>query len=235
MEKTNLKVSIIIPVHEEREIINNLLQRLKKQNNNYYLKEIIIVDSNGNTIQVINSNLIKWDKLLLFQGKSKGRAAQMNFGASKAKGDILLFLHADCILPKNALKLIYEMMMIHDINAGAFNSDYKTDKKYLKLYVKVANFWAKITQRPLGDQGIFVRREIFEKLNGYRTMPIFEEFEFISRLKKKGLRIKFVNATIIANSRRFDNCFICQVVKNRILTVMYYLGFDTKLLAKMYK
>ena len=124
------------------------------ENNSLKNDEIIVVDGHkDSTIKEIHlENIIKITS-------EKGRAKQMNKAANLASGSILLFLHADTILPKNALNLIRDSLN-NDIVAGAFDLSFDSSKKALKLISKIASSRSRLTSLPYGDQAIFIKKDI---------------------------------------------------------------------------
>ena len=122
------KFSIVIPVLDEQENINSLIDQLKNTNNGEDF-EIIVVDgdNDGGTVEVIRDNSVK--SLI----SEKGRGCQMNFGATAALGEILIFLHADTRLPSKALSKIDDVMKNPGYVAGAFDLGIDTDRLFLKF------------------------------------------------------------------------------------------------------
>jgi glycosyltransferase involved in cell wall biosynthesis len=103
-----------------------------------------------------------------------GRASQLNAGARAANGDGFLFLHADTRLPFGGIDAVREYLVVPAIVGGAFRLRLDSSRWPLKVVERAANWRTRLTRIPYGDQAIFVKREVFETLNGFREMEIIE-------------------------------------------------------------
>ncbi|MEW6602357.1 MAG: TIGR04283 family arsenosugar biosynthesis glycosyltransferase [Nitrospirota bacterium] len=161
-------------------------------------EELIIVDggSSDNTAEAAREFTPK-----VFEAKT-GRASVMNFGAGKAAGDILLFLHADCVLPKGAFSRIRETLNDSDVAAGAFALGIDHHGMGFRLIETAANIRSRLTSLMYGDQGMFLRKEVFDHIGGFAEIPLMEDIEISKRLKKEG-RIVFIDPPIKASPRRW--------------------------------
>jgi len=165
----------------------------------------------------------------------KGRANQMNKGARYAKFDTLLFLHADTILPDFAFKKIEETLK-DDINAGAFDLSFDSSKKSLKFIAFVASIRSRLTKLPYGDQAIFIKKEIFNKIGGYGKIDLMEDLNLMQKLKKQNYKIKILKQKVITSSRKYENNgIIYNIIKNWTLLSLYFLGVNPNKLAKFYR
>jgi len=224
-----MKLSIIIPVLNEGD---DLLPTLKSLS---YLKkcdhEIIIVDggSQDNTLAIAKPYA---DIILTSE---KGRARQMNYGASKANGDILWFLHADSLIPDNADQLIVNALQQTHSVWGRFNIRLSGSKWVFRIIEQFINKRSRLTGIATGDQGIFVLRREFEKLNGYAELPLMEDINLTKRLKKISLPI-CLQQTIITSSRRWEsNGVIKTVMLMWYLRFAYFIGTPADKLIRLYK
>lgn len=188
------KISVIMPVLNEAKKLRNTLNRLYLSEN----EELIIVDG-GSVDGTVSIAREFTDKV--FTAK-KGRARVMNFGAQKARGDILLFLHADCTLPDNAFTVIREVLGNNNIAAGAFTLRIDSPKTGFRVIEIFSNLRAKLTSLIYGDQGMFLRKEIFSRIGGFADIPLMEDIEISRRLSKIG-KIIFVKQPVTASSRRW--------------------------------
>lgn len=204
--------------------INVYLNRLPK------VDEVIVVDGNGTS----TLDLIKNENIIKISSK-KGRANQMNEGAKYATSDILLFLHADTLLPHNALPDIKEALKEEDTVAGAFDLDFKTQKKSLKFIAKVASWRSRKTRLPYGDQAIFIKKEVFERVGRYENIALMEDVNLMQKLKKENLKIKILNQKVLTSPRKYEqNGIIFNVLKNWLLISLYFMGVSPNKLAKLY-
>ncbi|MEX0655135.1 MAG: TIGR04283 family arsenosugar biosynthesis glycosyltransferase [Phycisphaeraceae bacterium] len=132
---------------------------------------------------------------------SPGRARQMNAGAEAARGDVLLFLHADTRLPFGYERQIEQVLAQPCGIAGAFPLAFDHVTPALRLIEAAANRRSRWRQLPYGDQAIFLRRETFSRMNGYRDLPVMEDFELVRRLRREG-RIRLAPTAVITSARR---------------------------------
>jgi len=220
-------ISVIIPVFNEEKHIKSCLKSIHNQKGDY---EIIIVDcsSEDSTIKAAK----KYNKVSVLKSK-KGRVMQMNTGAVKAKGDILLFLHADAILSINAFVEI-ENSIKKGFIGGGFLQKFSEKNFLLKLVSLRSNLRALTTHIFFGDQAIFVRKDIFEKLNGFRSIPIMEDFDFSKRMKKEGKVIAIKNKVIVSGRNYLRNGILKLTFIYFILMLMYHLRFDYRKIRKVY-
>lgn len=159
---------------------------------------MIIVDggSSDNTVSIAREFTEK-----VFEART-GRASVMNFGAGKASGDILLFLHADCIPPDNGFTLIRAALRNGNIAAGAFLLRIDHPGFGFRLIESISNIRSRITSLMYGDQGMFLRKEMFDYIGGFAGIPLMEDIEISRRLKKEG-KIVFIKPPIKASPRRW--------------------------------
>ncbi|MCX5906873.1 MAG: TIGR04283 family arsenosugar biosynthesis glycosyltransferase [Deltaproteobacteria bacterium] len=188
------RISIIIPALNEEERIAACLASTQKSSN----VERIVVDggSRDKTVELARSLGAR------VLPSSRGRAPQMNTGAERATGELLLFLHADTCLPEGFDRYVREILAQPDVAAGAFGFRLDGSSRSLRLIERVANWRARKLQMPYGDQAIFLRADLFRAVGGYPEMPIMEDFELIRRLKRKG-RVEIAPVPAITSPRRW--------------------------------
>ncbi len=188
------RISIIMPVINEAVNLANSLRQLKLSE----YEELIVVDG-GSTDDTVSIAREFTDKV--FVTKS-GRASVMNYGAQKAHGVILLFLHADCILPDNAFNIIRETLADHRVSAGAFSLGIDHTSVKFRIIEFGANIRSRISSIVYGDQGIFVNKDTFARIGGYANIPLMEDIEISQKLMKAG-KIILVKTPIKASPRRW--------------------------------
>ena len=219
-------ISVIIPTLNEEAVIEQTLRSLRETSE----VEIIVVDggSRDQTIKIAR----RYAETL---SSGPGRGRQMNEGACHAHGQFLLFLHADSILPARALSQIVNTLKDPEVVGGAFQLGINTKKFLLRMVATFANWRCAMTRIPYGDQGIFVRRTVFEKVGGYPDQPLMEDLEFSRRLKRQG-RLVFLPDRVLTSSRRWDQEGIfCTTVRNQVLIFLYLLGVSPERLAPWYR
>ena len=188
-------VSIIIPtLNEEANLARTLAPACSAA------VEIVVVDG-GST----DGTLMEAGRLGVraIQAPVPGRAAQLNFGASATTGDILLFLHADTILPKGAAESIERALRRIDVAGGAFARQFASDSLFLKCTCLAAEIRNRVLGWHLGDQAMFVRRSVFEQLGGFKLVPRFEDLDFSRRMATVG-RVVTLRPPVITSARRFE-------------------------------
>ena len=227
----NYTFSIVIPVfHETRYILNTLspLFPLTK----HKLADIIVVDGdeNGSTISTLAHLPIKKTTA------PKGRAYQMNKGASMASGNVLVFLHADTLLPKNALKEIHAALKRNQIVGGAFELGIDSSQIRYRFIEAAVKLRSHLTHIPYGDQAIFIKKDYFFKLGGFPNLPIMEDIALMQKVKKRGGPIAILPLKVKTSARRWEKeGFVYCSLRNFTLMVCYYLGIPPKRLATYYR
>lgn len=227
----SFKFSIIVPVFHEGERINDLIEyvnRLDSEGNS----EIIIVDGaqEKDTLTAIRSNHV------IKISSEQGRAKQMNAGASIARGEILVFLHADTELPTDALRKIGSFIEQKEYVGGAFDLGIKSDKLIFKAIGTISSLRSRLNRIPFGDQAIFIRREYFNKMGGYKEIPLMEDVELLRRIKKSGDRIRIFHDRVMTSPRRWEReGVIYCTLRNWILQALYLSGVSPEKLTDFYK
>ena len=225
---SNCIFSIIIPVLHEAKNINPLLEHLQELDENC---EIIVVDGcpKRETIDNIRNKEIK--KLI----SEEGRGRQMNTGAAIASGEILIFLHADTRLPVNALDRIRHSLQKKQYVGGAFDLSIRSDKLILKVIATCASLRSRLTRIPYGDQAIFIRKDYFNKIGGYKEIPLMEDVELMKRIKKRGDKIYIFSDRVFTSPRRWEKeGIICCTLRNWIIIILYLIGISPDKLARYY-
>ncbi len=189
-----MKISVVMPVLNEAKNLQHTLTSLKLTEH----EELIVVDGNSSDDTVSLARRFTNNVFIA----EKGRALQMNFGADKADGDILLFLHADCVLPKHGFTVIRNTLKNTAVAAGAFDLSIDHSAWRFRVIAFGANLRSRVTGIPYGDQGIFMTREVFMEAGGFAEIPLMEDIEISGRLKRIG-KIMFVKPPIKTSPRRW--------------------------------
>ncbi|MDJ0648342.1 MAG: TIGR04283 family arsenosugar biosynthesis glycosyltransferase [Xenococcaceae cyanobacterium MO_188.B19] len=223
-----MTISIIIPVLNEEAIIQETITRLQGNTD----VEIIVVDggSKDKTVEIAK----QW-KITLVTSQKVGRGNQMNCGAAIAKGDILLFLHADTQLPPNYAQLIKETLSQPQVIAGAFELTIDSPQTSLRFIETMVNWRSRFLSLPYGDQALFLKQKTFSKIGGFPNIPIMEDFEFVKKLKNQG-KIALLPAKVITSSRRWQKLGVFKTTLiNQLIILGYYLGVSPIKLRHFYQ
>ena len=165
-----------------------------------------------------------------------GRGRQMNAGASDALGEILIFLHADTCLQVDALTLIRHALANRQYVAGAFDLGIRSKKLIFKIIANTASLRSRFTRMPYGDQVIFIRKDYFQTIGGYRTIPLMEDVDLFKRIKKGGDTICILPARALTSPRRWENeGIISCTLRNWMLIILYQIGVSPEKLAHFYR
>lgn len=196
-------ISIITPILNESENIKLFLSHLNTLEGDF---ELILVDgcSTDNTISMVNKYKNTFKRNLKLVKTSQGRGKQMNEGAKVSEGDIFLFLHVDCTIEKDAINVIEKETKSKNIIGGGMVQAFSNPDFFLRFISKYGNFRVKINKIFFGDYGIFVKKDIFEKVGGYDDIVFLEDVEFCKKLKNYGELIQ-INRKITTSSRRFQS------------------------------
>jgi len=188
------EISVVIPVANEAAALPDCLARISRR-----ASEILVVDAASNDQ---SAALARAAGCQVVPAPQRHRARQMNLGAAQARGRILLFLHADTWLPPDALAKIIDAIDRRRALGGGFARRYRSRSLTLAMTSRLAAIRNRLWGWHLGDQAIFVRRDIFDRLCGYRDIPIFEDLDFSRRLRALGKTVT-LTPPAYSSARRF--------------------------------
>lgn len=221
-------ISVVIPTLNEEDNIRRSIEAVRAENGNL---EIIVADggSSDNTVAEAES----FRDVLVVRSR-KGRGLQLNAGAAVSHGDVLLFLHADTVMEEGWSMYIRSAFEDEGVVGGAFTLGIDCPGWRFRL----TEYWVKLRCRlfllPYGDQGIFVMRDAFERLGGYREIPVMEDVDMVGRMKKLG-RIVMLDKKAHTHARKWvREGWARTSLRNQLLMIMYRLGVDPHRLARIY-
>ncbi len=225
-------ISIIIPVCDENGLIEKNLNYLNRTCRRSQV-EIILVD--GGQIDV-NTDPVKSGADKILKSSRKNRAYQMHLGAAASKGDLLLFLHIDTLLPPNWFDSLFETWNNKQQPAAtAFRLQFdKTGWPY-NLIRWAAEKRSICTGVPHGDQAIAVSRKRYFEIGGYPDVPLLEEYLLFKQFKNIG-NVKLLPDNIITSTRRYEkNGPLRTGLRNAALLLLYAIGCPPNSLARFYR
>lgn len=227
-----MRISVIIPVYNEQENLAKRLSFLCNQTDKFPIE--IIVSNSPETTDDTPNVCKNFSKLHFINAPKKGRAAQMNFGAKHATGEILLFLHADVELPTNFYEEVTNAIK-NGFKAGFFAYQFDRETTLLNLnssFTKKDGLFA-----GGGDQCQFFTKNTFEKLQGYNEeFCIMEDFEMMDKVRKSKVPYTIIQSLATVSARKYDqNSWLKVNLINGYVFLKYKLGVHPTKLRKTYK
>lgn len=222
-------ISVIVPALNEAHGIVAMLQTL--QNMRVRGREIIVVDG-GSADDTVALCAPLADRIIV---ATTGRASQMQAGAVQARGAVFWFLHSDTRAPADADRLIAAALAPGDRSWGRFDIGFAEAGVLLQLVAAFMNLRSRLTGIATGDQGIFVTRELFARVNGYPQIPLMEDIA-LSRLLKRYSRPLCLRARVITSARRWRaHGTVRTILTMWSLRLAYFLGVSPAWLARFYR
>ena len=221
-----MKISVIVPVLNEEYSIAATLQALVP----LVPHEIFIVDggSSDRTREIAARFQVK------VISSQRGRAPQMNRGAGEASGDVLLFLHADTRLPPTAFADIAGALSDRRYLGGRFDVELDGKHWLLPLVGRMISYRSRVSKVGTGDQGIFVRREVFERMRGFQDIPLMEDIAFCRALKRLG-GVACLRSRVVTSARRWEVDGVWRTIGRMwTLKLLYFAGVSPARLKQFY-
>ena len=240
-------VSVVIPAYNEEKALPHTLRELLRQPGDY---EVIVVDggSTDRTRAIVESFgfIDSASDSHLLSGASgetfhvsrftfrapKGRASQINAGAKEARGEWLLFLHADTTLPFGAIQWLNEMEADQTIQAGGFMHQFSSDDWRLKLISFLDNFRCIRSRIIYGDQALFVRRALFAQLDGFPNQRILEDVAFCEKLITVTKPL-LLSQPVVTDARKFLKMGVWRSFL-RVLLIILHVEFHLPVLPRAF-
>lgn len=221
-------LSIIIPCLNEAECISVTLAALGPARRRG--AEVIVVDG-GSDDATTDRAASMADAVI---SAPRGRASQMNAGAARARGEILLFLHADCRPPEAVDGLVIDGLKRAGRSWGRFDVSIDGAHPLLRAVERLMNWRSRLTGIATGDQGIFVTRTLFTAAGKFPDIPLMEDVELSKRLKRFGPPL-CLRHCIVTSGRRWEKRGVVRTILLMWrLRLAYWLGADPRRLAMRY-
>lgn len=227
------RISAIVAALNEQQRITSCLEALERQG----FDERILVDGGSGDATLERAA----PRATLILHSAAGRGRQLALGARHARGDVLLFLHADCRLPEGARESILSLLARPGVVAGAFRTCHVVDERekgslrarLLAPLLPIADLRSSYTRLPYGDQAIFVDAAAYRRAGGFRPIPIFEDVDLAERLWGQG-RIEVLRACVSVSARRYLAHPLRAALAMNTLPALFRLGVSGERLRALY-
>lgn len=221
-------VSILIPIWEDATALRKILATISKFHGAH---EVIIADA---SLSNQCAHIANEAGARVVRCARPGRGPQMNAAARVATGDVLIFQHADTELQQIHLDALRTAMRDPEISGGAFYRQFDSRHPRLMWLESLTRALADAGGTIYGDQSIFVRRTVFERMGGYRELPLMEDVDFSKRLLAEGRRV-LLDPAIATSSRHHDRCGAWRTsFRNGLLLLLYRAGAPSDFLHAWY-
>jgi rSAM/selenodomain-associated transferase 2 len=222
-----MTISVVIPVLNEERTITETIRHTAGLG----LHEIIVVDGGSTDQTRARAESLGIARVLTSR---PGRARQLNAGAKICRSDVLLFLHADTHLPQSARKSIESGLVNGLVVGGRFDVQFDTDSIWSRTVGTFMNIRSRVTRISTGDQAIFVRRGVFEQLGGFSDIPLMEDIEFSTRLKRRGPTVALHDRVVTSFRRWEQQGPLRTILLMWALRFLYWIGVSPHRLARLY-
>lgn len=221
-----MTLSIVIPVLNEEEVIGPSLSSLVNGD-----QEIIVVD--GGSLDKTREVAHRYTPHVM--SSPRGRGMQQDVGARHARGDTLLFLHADTLLPLGFREMVLGALLDPRVTFGAFRLEIVPPSPSMNLIALMANFRTRLLKMPYGDQALFMRRQTYLLTGGFRDLALMEDVDLVRRLNRQG-SFKLVQGFVKTSARRWKReGVLYTTLRNWSLMVRFLLGQSPRRLQRLYR
>lgn len=229
------EISVIVPTLDEETAIEHTLRGILARRDEADV-EVIVADggSRDRTVAIAQryARVVHADR---------GRARQLNGAAREATGKILFFVHADMELPSGAIAAVRQKVQLEGYDGGGFSNVFARHNAQIKRLGRVLNLRLRDNDHDrntvfFGDNGIFVRRDVFDALGGFRDIPIMEDYDFSTRLRSHHRAVRIQSPPLVVSARRHERAgFVRTRLRWIVVKQLYLLGCPPRLLARLYR
>jgi rSAM/selenodomain-associated transferase 2 len=224
-----MKLSIVIPVLDEAARLPALLRALKREPCDG--TEIIVVDGGSSDG---SPDAARGLGATVIEGY-RGRGQQLAAGTRAARGEAILFLHADTVLPPNAAAQIEEALVDPAVVGGNFALTFDGADRFSR-WLDGFYAWLRGNGFYYGDSAIFIRRDVLARIGGIRPISLMEDHDLVRRMERAGRTVCLDRPGAVTSSRRFDKRHPLGIVWQwTYLHVLYHAGISPDLLARLYR
>lgn len=225
-----MNISIIIPTLNEQTRLADCLDSIQKLNP----LEIIVVD--GGSSDATCELAQRYGAKVIHS--PKGRGVQLKKASAAAKGEILLFVHADAKLPEDVRAEDLVNVIKSGYVGGFFRLKFDSDSLCIRLVEIFANIRSRLLSLPYGDQAIFVSKRAYDDIGGFKDYPFLEDLDLVLRLRKIG-RLKMIDKPVTVSSRRLLRGYplspIVISLRNVIIALLFMFGINPEKLVRLYR
>ncbi len=221
-----MAISIVIPVLNEGGGIGVCLDRLPVRE-----CQVVVADGGSHDDTVAMARAHGAEVVV----SAPGRGVQLNAGAAAAGGDVILFLHADTVLPEGALGAVRSALAAPQVVGGGFALSIDSGDRFLQMVARTATWRSRRYRMFYGDQAIFVRREAFAAVGGFDAVPIMEDVALVRALRKRG-ELALIEMPVLTSARRWQRENpLYATLRNWALILLYSMGVSPHALARWYR
>lgn len=223
-----MRISVVVPVLNEEAVLGPVLGAVRPGLATG--DELVVVDggSSDRTVEIARASGA------LVVESERGRGRQLNAGAARTSGDVLLFLHADTQLPRSWRSEIGRALEADAACWGRFDVEFDEGGALLRLIAWLISRRSRAFRSATGDQAIFVRRADFEAVGGYREAHLFEDVDFVRRIRSRGAMATPVSPVVTSSRRWRKDGVLRTTLRMWSLKSLYLAGVPAKRLERYY-
>jgi uncharacterized protein len=225
-------LSVVIPTLSSIDQLEPFLQLVQKQI--WPDDEIIVAQTEGGEPQASPHEPRQIAPRIFVVAAPRGRGLQLNRGATRARGDLLFFLHDDSVPPPNFAYSVRKIAAESELSLGCFRLAFSPSTRSLEWIAKWANWRTRVFRLPYGDQGFFCRRELYDNVGGFKRPYLMEDVDFVLHCRRRG-RILVLPDSINTSPRRYLRSGVLRAsLTNHLTMLLYHLGLSDRRLYSFY-